>query len=217
MNQAYDVGYELAASLLVIITTFLVWLPSIIGALIIVLIGLFIAKLIRGLLEKALKSIRLETAVEKFGVNDLMKSSGIGVTVSDIFLWLAYWIVLLVFLSSAANVLDIPSITNFISVVIGYIPAIFAGLIIMLIGVIAANIFGDILEHVSHGKVYKKIVRWLILLVAFITAIEQLGFNLRFLTDNLTIIIAGLILAVGLAFGLGGKDHAKAFLDRHLR
>ena len=217
LQKGVDIGSDILNSLLVIFITFLQWLPRILGALIILLVGLWVAQLIRTLFQKMLKAIKLEALADKFRVNELIKSGGISLTLTDMFLWLLYWIVLLVFLSSAANVLGIPTITNFISVLIGYIPAIFAGLVVMLIGIIAANVVSEMLDKVAHGKAFKNVSRWLILLVAFITAVEQLGFNLNFLTENLTIIIAGVMLAFGLAFGLGGKDKAKQFLDKHLK
>lgn len=193
------------------------WLPNILGAFIILLIGAYVAKLVRMALKRILGAVKFDQWVERFGINKFLKAGGISVSISSIFLWLIYWIVALVFLNSAANVLGIPEISAFVEQLVSFIPRIFAGLVIMLIGIVAAKAVGDMLGGVNEGKAYKTLAHWVILLVAFVTAIEQLGFNVKFLTANLNIVLAGVMLAVGLSFGLGGKEKAKEFLDKHLK
>lgn len=193
------------------------WLPNILFAFVILLVGAYIAKLVREVLKRILRGIKFDQWIDKFGVNAFLKAGGISISVSSIFLWLVYWIVALVFLNSAAKVLGIPEISAFVEQLVAFIPRVFAGLVIMLIGIIVAKAVGDILGGVTEGKAYKNFTYWIILLIAFVTAIEQLGFKMDFLAANLNIVLAGVMLAVGLAFGLGGKDKAKEFLDKHLK
>ncbi|OGY90757.1 MAG: hypothetical protein A3B30_02410 [Candidatus Komeilibacteria bacterium RIFCSPLOWO2_01_FULL_52_15] len=193
------------------------WLPNILGAFVVLLIGAYIAKLVRQVAKRVLAAVKFDQWVEKFGINKFLKTGGITVSISSIFLWLIYWLVALVFLNSAAKVLGIPEISTFVEELVGFIPRVFAGLVIMLIGIIAARAVGDMLGGVAEGKAYKMLANWVILLIAFVTAIEQLGFKVDFLAANLNIVLAGVMLAVGLAFGLGGKEKAKEMLERHLK
>ncbi len=204
-------------SLLLSWNTLLGWLPNVLGALLILLVGAYIAKLVREVFKRIFRFVKVDQWLDKLGVNKFLKTGGVAISIPDIFLWLIYWVVALVFLNSAAQVLGIPSITEFVEQLVNFIPRVFAGLVIMLIGIVAAKAVGDILGNVTAGKVYKTIAYWVILLIAFVTAIEQLGFKVDFLAANLNIVLAGVMLAVGLAFGMGGKDRARDFLEKHLK
>jgi hypothetical protein len=107
-------------------------------------------------------------------------------------------------------------VSAFISRMIGYIPSIVAGLVIMGIGVLVADALTKVLGNVRLGHSYKMVVHWFILVVAFITAIEQIGIDVSFLAGNIQLLVGGAALALGIAFGLGGQHHAKAFLDKNL-
>lgn len=192
------------------------WLPNIVGAIAILLLGLFIARWASLLVKKLLNVIKINSISEKTGVNKLIKSAGIDATVSGLFSGIVYWLVLLIFINTATVILQIDVLTLFINKIIGWIPSIFAGLLIMIAGIVVAETLSKILAKIKHGDLYKTVVKWFILIIAFLTAIEQIGLNISFLTDNIKIILAGAALAFGLAFGLGGKEKAKQFLDKHL-
>lgn len=215
--QANRLVLGIGDSLLLSWNTLLGWLPSVLGAFLIMLVGAYIAKLVRELFKRVFGFVKVDQWLDKLGVNKFLKTGGVAISIPNIFLWLIYWVVALVFLNSAAQVLGIPSITEFVEQLVNFIPRVFAGLVIMLIGIVAAKAVGDILGNVTAGKAYKTIAYWVILLIAFVTAIEQLGFKVDFLAANLNIVLAGVMLAVGLAFGMGGKDRARDFLEKHLK
>mgnify|MGYP003994304419 FL=1 len=216
-QETINIGQEITSSLLGVVYTIIDWIPRIIGVLIILIIGHYLAKGVKHLIKKVLKAIKFEDFMVKLKVTDMIKSQGVSLTISDIAIWLIYWLVFLAFISAAADVLAVPSITNFIAMVISYIPAIFAGLIIILLGIIAANTLSNFVKNFKGGDTYKQLVRWFILIIAFIAAIEQLGLDISFITNNLFIILAGAMLAFGLAFGLGGRDKAKEFINKYIK
>lgn len=217
MNEFTQVGQNIADSFIGIGNKFVYIIPDIIGALIVLLIGVFIAKLILKMIRQLFKAIKLETLSEKLSIDDKIKSAGINRSLSDMLGGLIYWIILLIAISAAAEILNIEVVSLFINKLISWLPAIFAGLAIMIVGVMAAEALGNILENVKYGKTYKIVVRWFILIIALITALEQIGLDISFLTENIQIVVAGIALAFGLAFGLGGKEKAKDFLDKHLK
>lgn len=192
------------------------WLPNIIGAIAVFLVGLFIARWISILVKKVFKILKVEDFSKKAGVDKLIKSAGIDSTATGLLAGIIYWLILLIFISTATSLLRVEILTDFINKLIAWLPSIFAGLAIMVIGIIVAETLGNILAKVKHGGLYKIVIRWFILIVAFLTAIEQIGLNISFLTDNVRIIVAGFALGFGLAFGLGGKDKAKEFIEKHL-
>ena len=216
-QETINIGQEITSSLLGVVYTIIDWIPRIIGVLIILIIGHYLAKGVKHLIKKVLKAIKFEDFMVKLKVTDMIKSQGVSLTISDIAIWLIYWLVFLAFISAAADVLAVPSITNFIAMVISYIPAIFAGLIIILLGIIAANTLSNFVKNFKGGDTYKQLVRWFILIIAFIAAIEQLGLDISFITNKLFIILAGAMLAFGLAFGLGGRDKAKEVINKYIK
>ena len=216
-QETINIGQEITASLLGVVYTIIDWVPRVIGVLIILIIGHYLAKGVKQLIKKVLKTIKFEDFMVKLKVTDMIKSQGVSLTISDIAVWLIYWLVFLAFISAAADVLAVPSITEFIAMVISYIPSIFAGLIIILLGIIAANTLSNFVKNFKGGDTYKQLVRWFILIIAFIAAIEQLGLDISFITNNLFIILAGAMLAFGLAFGLGGRDKAKEVINKYIK
>ncbi len=216
MDMLTSIGEQLMMSFASIWDQVVMWLPRVLGAVVILLVGVWVAGMLRDLMKKLLDLLKVESLVGRIELDRKIQSVGISATVTQMLAGLVYWIVYLIFLSAAASALGMEVVTSFISMMIGYIPSILAGLAIMGIGVLVADALTGVLSNVRLGQSYKMVVRWFILVVAFITAIDQIGIDISFLTGNIQILVAGASLALGLAFGLGGRDHAKAFLDKHL-
>lgn len=216
MDMLTKLGDQLTASFIAMWGQVVMWSPRVIGALIILWVGVWLAGLLRDLVRKLLSMLKVDEMASRVDLNQKIHSVGLNATVAQMLAGLVYWLVFLIFLSAASSVLGIEVVSNFISKMIGYIPSILAGLAVMAIGVLVADAMSRVLESVRLGHSYKVVVRWFILVIAFITAIEQIGIDLSFLTSNIQLLVGGLALALGLAFGLGGKEHAKAFLDKHL-
>jgi len=209
--------YEIAGTFSAVYGYFVEWLPKVIGALIVLVIGLFIADIVKTLVKKIFVSLKVDKVTEKVGVSKVMKSAGVTMGLSGILSEIINWIIILVFLSTSASILGVTAVTEFISKIINWLPSIFAGLLIMLLGILAAESVSKALDHVKNGAAYKTFVRWAIWTIAFITAIEQIGINITFITDNAKVVVAGSVLALALAFGLGGKDKAKEIIERHIK
>lgn len=209
--------YQITDTFSAVYAYIVAWMPKIIGALIVLIIGLYIADLVRKLVKVALQALKVDKVSEKVGVNRVLKSAGVSIGISGILSELVNWIIILVFLSASASILGVAAVTDFINKIINWIPSIFAGLVIMLLGVLAAEAVGKALDNVRNGVAYKNIVRWAIWVVAFITAIEQIGINITFITDNVKVLVGGAALALALSFGLGGKDKAREIINRHIK
>lgn len=216
MDMLTSIGGQLLASFALIWDQIVMWLPRVLGALVILLVGGWISGMLKELVKKLLGLLKVEDLAGRIQLNQKIQSVGLSATVTQMVAGLVYWLVWLVFLSAASSVLGVEVVTRFIDKMIGYIPSILAGLAIMGIGVLVADALSGVLGNVRLGSSYKTVVRWFILVVAFITAIQQIGIDVSFLASNIQLLVAGASLALGLAFGMGGKDHAKAFLDKVL-
>lgn len=190
-----------------------------VGALIVFLIGLFIASLIGKVVEKVINLIRLDHVLESLGVKEYFERGGLELKSGRFFGKLSYWFLVVVALLAASDILRFESLSVFLGDVISYIPSIIAAVLIML----AALLIGGFLKKVVSasvkgaklhgGKFLGELTWWAIVIFGLLAALTQLGLAVQLINTIVTGLIAMVALAGGIAFGLGGKDHATELLD----
>lgn len=189
-------------------------IPYIIGALILLIIGWFVASLIGGLVGKLAKAAHFDHIGDRTGINDFLGKTGAKLTPSGILGLVLKWAIFLIFVDLAAEQLRLPQVTQIIDRAVAFIPNIVVALLIVLVGAWFAQILGGIvrgafieakiggantLAQVTHGAVFA---------FAVIAALNQLQVA-QIVIDALYIaVLAALALAFGLAFGLGGREAA---------
>ena len=191
------------------------FLPKLFVALLLVFIGVLIAKLVSKWLEKALNYIeshpRYKNTLSKFGMSVIRISGFVSI--------LAQWTILVIFLSAAVDVLELTVLTNTFQAILDFVPNIFAAALIAGLSILAGNVVHDIVSeaaekaNVSAHKVLAAASKTVVLIFGIILAASQLSLDLSIITNNLTVIVAGIMLALGLAFGLGGKEVAGKIIN----
>ena len=198
---------------------FLYFLPSLIGALLILLIGWIVAIGLDKLVTQLLKQIKLDTALNRLGTKNLLKKAGVDLEVSDFIGGLVKWTILLVAFLAAADVLGLSKITDFLNQILNYIPNVFVAIAILLIGMLAANFFAHIVRGgIGAAKVHlanflAAITKWIIWIFTILVALNQLGIAAVIVDRLVTAIFFMIAIAGGLAFGLGGQKHATEALN----
>ncbi len=196
------------------------FLPNIFAALIVLLVGWVIGIFLGNLFKKALESIGIDGLGDQVGLKRLSERSGRHIKISSIVQWIIKWFFILASIIAAADILNLNTVTNFFyQDVLGYAGHVVIAVIILLLGMLAANFLGDIVEGTvkaggfEGSGVLSSITRWSITVFAVIAALSELQIAQSFLADLFRAVIAMLAIAGGLAFGLGGKDHARKVLD----
>ncbi len=194
------------------------FLPNLIIAVVIFLIGVFLASLAKKLLIKFLESLSFEKWLNKYGVSNALKSTGSKVTTSDLLGELVRWFIILIFLIPAVDLLGLSAVNEIITRILLYIPNVLVAVIIVAVGVVFGNIARDLVTAAATGigthsaAIIGQIARWSIFIFSFLAALNQLGVA----TDLIRILFTGLVamiaIAGGLAFGLGGKETAEKLL-----
>lgn len=194
---------------------FVEYAPRVVVALLLLLIGFLIAKFISKwvakLVEVAENSEPVKKAAKSVGVKQL--------DVDGIVRIFTYWAILLIFFSATVDVLGIEVLTDTFNSLISYIPSILAAAVIAALSLIAANALYDIvLESAKNTGIkahnFLAVATKVVVLVFGLTlAATQLGLDLTIITNNITVVVAGFMLAFGLAFGLGGKNIAEKWLS----
>lgn len=199
-------------------------IPNLLGALIILLIGWGIGKLIQAVVTRVLNAVHFNDVTERAGINSVLSRADISARPSTILGVLAYWFVFLFAVNAAVSALGIPALSALISAVILYLPKVFAALLVIVAGAWIANALGRLTTTsattagISFAPVLGNIVLWSVLFFTFAIALNVLGLPFPFLTIAFAVIVGGMALAAALAFGLGGREYASDVLaGRELR
>lgn len=216
VQQAYDFTQPVIDSLTTFWQEVVGFVPNLIGALVFLLVGKLIAKWVSYAVEKLLKALKIEDLSKRIGLTEAMKSVGLKSKVSAVFGVLVYWIIYLVFILAAVEALGVEAITGIVEDLIAYLPNVIAALFTMIIGIAVANFAEKAVQQFHYGKVLGKLTYFAIIVLVIVSALEQIGIAISFFTNNVEILMMGIALAFGLAFGLGGKHRAEDFIDHFL-
>lgn len=209
-----DWGQAILVSITAALMTFLSFIPALLGAAIILLIGWFVAGLLARLVQMALHAVGFERAVTNTGLDTVYEQTGGRWTASRVAAELVKWFVFLIFVQAAANVLGMAQITEIINSIILYIPNVLVALVVLVAGAWLAQFVAELVRNsmanmgVANGGMVASFTRFLVIALAVIIAINQLGIG-EVVVNTLYIgLVAAAALAIGLAFGLGGRETA---------
>ncbi len=197
------------------------YVPNIFGAILVMLIGLIVATIFRELGKKVLKIFGLAALGEKVKFNEIMKKVGIEKGLDDIMAALVYYIVLMVFIVSAAEILGIRVVLETLNKFILYLPHVLGAFIVLVITLVVAKYIKDIsasaLSNLNIGYAWLVSSSLEIIIVAFgvLIALNELGLEMTIFMTNITIIIAGVVLVVVLSIGLGSRSIVSNILARY--
>jgi hypothetical protein len=192
-------------------------LPDLLGAFLILLVGLIIAPILGGIVKKIIDLLRIDSLAEKMGVKDLAKGYSNNFSISLIIGKLVKWFFALAFVMAAADVLGWTRVTMFLNEIIFYIPQVLIAVVILVFGIIAGNFFGAIVSKslkvsnapVNRPELIGKITKWSLIVFAALAALLQLGIA----PSLIQILFTGIVLSIALAVGLGGRKKVEEILD----
>ncbi len=184
------------------------FIPNLLGGLVILAVGYFVAKLLGNLVGKLLGKVGFDQWMEKAGVSGVLQRSGTGLTASAMLGKVVFWFVFLISFTMFASALGVPEISNFMSAMLGYIPRIFAAIVIVCLAALFANFLAAIIRGATGNETLAKVGKYAILVYAAFAALTQLGIAVQLTGNTLLIVLGGAALALGLAFGLGGREMA---------
>lgn len=186
--------------------------PVVLGALLILLIGGLIAKVLEQLLVRALKTLGADKLADEVQLSRLLSRGGIRRKFSELVGMFVYWMVILAFVMTALNALQLTVAAQLLQAVIAYLPNVLAAVFLLVVGVFAAVFVAATVRTaaanlgVYHAQLLSEGIQAVIIVVTVVAALRQL--NIQFVGEAFLIILAGVSLAAGLAFGLGCKDLA---------
>jgi hypothetical protein len=197
----------------------LAYLPSVLIALIVLIVGWIIAGSLKVVIESIFAKLKVNDALDKAGVDVLAQKAGYKLKAGVFVGTLVKWFVILVFFVAALEILNLDQVTIFFrDVVLGYLPKVIVSVLILLVSTIVANVAsasvvaGARAAEIKTAEMLGTITRYSILVFAVLAVLSQLNIAAELVNTLFMGIVFAASLAVGLAFGLGGKEAASRYI-----
>ncbi|HWO07648.1 MAG TPA: hypothetical protein VNM40_03650 [Candidatus Paceibacterota bacterium] len=201
--------------------TIVQFVPAIIAAAVIFIIGWVIGMILAKVIEQIVDVLRIDDALKASGVTEAVRDAGFHLNTGRLLGALVKWFVIVVFLVAALEVLGLVRVTIFLqSVVLSYLPQVIVAVLILIIAAVIADVVKNIVTGsaraagVHQANLVGAVAKWSIWTFAVLAALNQLGVAAAFWQTLFMGIVVALSLAFGLAFGLGGKEAAARTIER---
>ena len=214
MNTITNTGDALLAAFANALAVFFAFIPHLIGAIIILLIGLFVGRLVDTLVTKGLRAVRFDQIAERADVGDLLRNAGVKMDAAAVVGGIAKWFIYIIFFQVAASTLGFPQLTAILNQVLAFLPRIVVALVILLVGALVAKLLAGVVRgavgasRLGNADLLSNVARYAVLAFAVVAALSQLEIAPAIVNTLWTAIIGGVAVALALAFGLGARDAA---------
>lgn len=220
MNSMQTWGGAITSSLMDLWQRFIGFIPTLAGAILVLVIGFIVAVMIGKIIEKIIRMTRIDQALVKVNTNEQLKRTGIELSFSRFFGELVKWFLVLVFVMAATEILGLSQVTTFLNSIIMYLPNVVVATIILSIAFLLGNFVYAIVRGstraagVMSATLLATISKWAIMIFGLLAAMIQLGIASSLVNTIFIGLIAAVSLATGLAFGLGGREEASLILRK---
>ncbi len=199
------------------------FLPSLLTGFVIIFVGLIFAWLLRKVVTKTAQILNIDMVSDRMGIVQILQKSGYKEPLSRMIGQTAFWIALFSFIIIGLDALKMPSVENLLTEFLLYLPNIIVAGIVVMVGYLLSNFFGRaaLIASVNAGLAISgligKFVKFAVFLMAVTMALELLGIGRDTVIIAFAIVFGGVVLALAIAFGHGGRDAAKEYIDKMLK
>ncbi|MFH2118449.1 MAG: hypothetical protein ABII10_01795 [Candidatus Paceibacterota bacterium] len=217
MNEALQNSWNYLAT--TTLNSLALLLPRILGAFTALVVGVLLAKAVRGLVQKILKAVSFAKMIDKTPLQLAFQDEKIGQRIQESIANLFYWVSVLVVIYIMVAILGLSSVTVVLENILGYIPSVISAIFILLFGVLVAGWVESLVKNSVRAidqktsRVMGKIAGYFVVTLAAMSAFSELGIAEQFLTAMFIGLVATLTLGFGLALGLGGKKLVEQVLE----
>jgi len=198
---------------------FIGFMPQLIGALIVFIVGWFIAVWIGKLIAEILKRLKFDSIFEKTKWEKALEGAEFKMKISDFFGALVKWVLVIVFLLATVEILGLSQFAGFLKAIVSWLPNLVVASAIFVVAVVIADFIEKLVKaivgkmNVGYAGFIGSIIKWAIWIFAILAILAQLGVAREIVQTLIQGLVALLVISSGLAFGLGGKDVAKDILE----
>lgn len=201
----------------------LLFLPNFLASLLLFIVGIVVGWLLRSVSARIFRTLKLDRFAESLGLKEVLHKGGIKDPLSEILSRIIGWITIITFTIISLRTLEVPTVIGLLERFLLYLPNVFAAALILFLGYLLSNFLGRaaLITSVNAGiKVSGQIgslVKLTIFILSITMSLEQLGIGSSTIVVAFAIVFGGIVLALALAVGLGGRDIAKEYLEKKLK
>jgi small-conductance mechanosensitive channel len=196
------------------ISALLSFIPQLIGALIILIVGYVIAKALQAIVGRVLEGIGFDRWMERGGIKQFFDRADTEHTPHSILGRLVFWFVFIIAITMAADALGIPQVSAVLGQLIAYIPSIIAAILILILAALLANFLSSIVRGATGSDILASVARYAIIVYAVFAAVTQLGIAVELTAPTFLIVLGAVALAAAIAFGLGSREVAQDIIEK---
>src|SRR5574343_2086020 len=199
------------------------FLPNLVGAILFFALGWILGSLVEKLIEGLFKTFKVDSLLKTSGLEDVVERSGHKLNSGKFIGTLVKWFVIVVFFVSSLDFLGLGKVNDFLYSTINYLPRVIIAVLVLMAAVIIADAIHRIVvasareAHVKSAMLLGSIAKWAIWIFAVLAALVHLGIAQELIYTLYSAIVISVAVAVGLAFGLGGKDVAADMLEKTIK
>ncbi|MCX6754431.1 MAG: hypothetical protein NTU81_01215 [Candidatus Nomurabacteria bacterium] len=194
---------------------FISFVPSLLGAIVLFIIGWMVGSIIGKAIAQLFAALKIDKLFESAGASSFMNRAGLKLNVSGFFGGVTKWFVIVVFLMASLQIIGLTQVNDFLrEAVLYYLPKVVIASLVLVIATVLADAMQKLVRasaqaaDIRSAKMLGSITLYSIWIFAFIIALSELGIATAFMQILFTGFIAALAIALGLSFGLGGKEAA---------
>ena len=196
------------------------FLPRLALALVVILVGWFLAKAARFAIVRGLRAVNFHVVTQRAGLDGFLHDGGIRADTTEIMGLVVYWLVILGALVVGFNSLGLVYVTDLLGRVILFVPRVLVALLVLAFGAYFARFIGNAITaycrnvHLQDAELLGRLAQYAIVTFVVLIALDQVNIGGDIVRQSFLIILAGVVFALALAFGLGGKEWAAELLER---
>ncbi len=221
MSNVYTWGDVLKSSFQDMWVGVISFIPNFLAAVVLFLVGWLIAVILGRLTSQIIKTVKLDTALAGAGFDKVVEKGGLQLNSGHFIGGLVKWFIIVATFVASLEILGLKTVTSYLSeVVLGYLPQVIVAALMILIAVVVAEAVQKVVvssakaANISSAHVLGVITKWAIWIFAFMAVLTQLSILNSFIQPLFIGIIAAISIALGLSFGLGGKEAAARYLEK---
>ena len=194
--------------------------PRVVLAIVVLLVGWVIAKVVRFAIARGLRAINFRVLTERAGMDAFLRNGGIRADTTELIALLCYWVVILAALIVGFNGLGLTYVTDLLAKVVLFVPKVLVALVILAFGAYFARVVGEAVAayfrnvQMQDADLLGRIAQYALLTFVILIALDQVAVGGDIVRQTFLIILAGVVFALALAFGLAGRDWAADLLER---
>ena len=196
------------------LSTFLSYLPQVLGAVAILVVGYLVAKVLQAVTGRVLRSTGFDRWMERGGIKQFFDRTRTNQTPVSILGKLVFWFVFIIAITMAADALGIPQVSAVFAQLVAYIPNIVAAILILVLAALLANFVAGLVRGATGTDILASVAWYAIIVYAVFATLTQLGIAVELTAPTFLIALGAVALAAAIAFGIGGREVARDIVER---